>query len=80
MQTIREVLRLKYRNGLTTRQIQTITKVSKSSVANYIKIYIELEANLDEVLALDDKTLASLFFNKNRETTTSLTTKASPTS
>ena len=75
MHTIREVLRLKYINSLTTRQIQAMTKVSKSSVANYIKIYIELEANLDEVLALDDKTLESLFFVKKREVTTSLTSK-----
>jgi transposase len=75
MQTIREVLRLKYRNALTTRQIQTMTKVSKSSVANYIKIYTELDANLDEVLALDDKTLEELFFTKNRLAVTSLTTK-----
>lgn len=75
MHTIREVLRLKYINALTTRQIQTITKVSKSSVANYIKIYTELEASLDEVLALDDETLESLFFVKKRETATSLITK-----
>ena len=68
MSTIRQVLELKYRNALTTRQIQTITQVSKSSVANYLKIYKELDASLDEVLALDDKTLEELFFPKHRET------------
>ena len=75
MHTIREVLRLKYRNELTIRQIQTIAKVSKSSVANYIKIYTELETNLDEVLALDDKTLETLFFSNNRDRSKSVVSK-----
>jgi transcriptional regulator of aromatic amino acid metabolism len=35
-----EVLRLKYRNQLSNRQIQTMTGVSRNSVANYIKSYI----------------------------------------
>ena len=75
MQSIREVLRLKYRNELTTRQIQTITKVSRSSVSNYIKIYTELGSNLNEVLALDDETLETLFFVKNRNRAQSVVTK-----
>jgi len=75
MQTIREVLRLKYCNALTTRQIQTITKVSKSSVANYIKIYTELDSNLEEVLAFDDEILEALFFAKNRDSSKSIVTK-----
>ena len=75
MSTIRQVLELKYRNALTTRQIQTITQVSKSSVANYLKIYKELDCTLDEVLALNDKTLEELFFPKHRETAKTITTK-----
>ena len=75
MSTIRQVLELKYRNALTTRQIQTITQVSKSSVANYLKIYKELDCTLDEVLALNDKTLEDLFFPKHRETAKTITAK-----
>ncbi len=56
------MLLLKCRNALTTREIQTITKVSKSSVSNYIKTYMELDSSLDEVLAFDDEALEALFF------------------
>lgn len=40
MSKIKKVLRLKYRNQLSNRQIQTMTGVSRNSVANYIKSYI----------------------------------------
>ena len=75
MSIIRQVLELKYQNALTTRQIQTITQVSKSSVANYLKTYKELDVSLDEVLALNDKTLEELFFPRHRETAKTVTTK-----
>ena len=74
MSTIPEVLQLKYRNALTTRQIQNITKVSKSSVANYIKIYTELQTPLDELLALNNQDLEELFFTKKRQSA-SITTQ-----
>ena len=61
MSKIKEVLRLKYRNQLSNRQIQTMTGVSRNSVANYIKNYITLGATLDEILALSDKELSELF-------------------
>ena len=61
MNKIKEVLRLKYRNQLSNRQIQTMTGVSRNSVANYIKSYITLGSTLDEVLALSDKELSELF-------------------
>ena len=57
MSKIKEVLRLKYRNQLSNRQIQTITGVSSNSVANYIKSYIEFGSSLDEVLQLNDADL-----------------------
>lgn len=63
MSSIRQVLELKYRNALSTRQIQTITKISKSSVANYLKIYTELATSLEEVLALNDNDLL-IYSNK----------------
>jgi len=52
MSKIKEVLRLKYLNQLSNRQIQTMTGVSRASVANYIKSYAELGATLDEILVL----------------------------
>jgi predicted DNA-binding protein YlxM (UPF0122 family) len=61
MSKIKEVLRLKYCNQLSNRQIQTMTGVSRNSVANYIKSYIALGSTLDEVLSLSDKDLQELF-------------------
>lgn len=61
MSKIKEVLRLKYLNQLSNRQIQTMTGVSRKSVANYINRYIELGSNLDETLALSDTDLTQLF-------------------
>lgn len=61
MSKIKEVLRLKYLNQLSNRQIQTMTGVSRNSVANYINRYIELDTNLDEILELSDTDLIELF-------------------
>jgi len=69
MSKIKEVLRLKYLNQLSNRQIQTMTGVSRASVANYIKSYIELGATLDEVLVLSDSDLEQLFLKKKPATT-----------
>ena len=60
MSKIKEVLRLKYRNQLSNRQIQTMTGVSRNSVANYIKNYITLGATLDEILAGSVKNSVSI--------------------
>lgn len=64
MHKIKEVLKLKYQNNLSNRQIQTMIGVSKSSVANYIKIYKMLESELTEVLSLSHKDLEDLFHPK----------------
>lgn len=63
MSKIKEVLRLKYLNQLSNRQIQTMTGVSRNSVANYIKSYVELDSTLEEVLNLSDANLAQLFIS-----------------
>ena len=39
---IKEVLRLKFLNQLSNRQIQTITGVSRNSVANYVNSFNEM--------------------------------------
>ena len=54
MSKIKEVLRLKLLNQLSNRQIQTITGVSRNSVANYVTSFNEMNLSLE-------KTLKSLF-------------------
>jgi len=79
MSEIKKVLRLKYRNNMSIRQIQSMTSISKSSVANYIKIYTDLEVPLDEVLSLNDSDLEDLFFiKKSRSAQTNTTTLQHP--
>lgn len=70
MSNIKEVLRLKYLNQLSNRQIQSITGISRNSVANYIKSYVELNATLEDILELTDTNLEQLFHpNKATQTT-----------
>ena len=64
MSKIKEVLRLKYLNQLSNRQIQTMTGVSRNSIANYVRSYTELNSTLDEVLELSESDLTALFSNK----------------
>lgn len=64
MHKIREVLRLKYLNQLSNRQIETMTGVSRSSVSNYLKVRDTLEMELDELLGLSDVVLNDLFTKK----------------
>ncbi len=61
MSKIKEVLRLKYLNLLSNRQIQSITGVSRNSVANYVKNFVERGSSLEELLALNDTDLKQLF-------------------
>jgi len=70
MSKIKEVLRLKYHNNISNRQIQTITSVSRNSVANYMKIYEQLNCSLDEVINLNDKDLEDLFHPPKRSNKT----------
>jgi transposase len=57
MSKIKEVLRLKYLNKLSNRQIEKIARVSRNSVANYIKNYEVSELTIQELLKLDDSKL-----------------------
>ncbi len=61
MSKIKEVLRLKYLNKLSNRQIHTMTGVSRNSVVNYVKSFIALGSTLNEVLELSDAELTQLF-------------------
>ena len=61
MQNIKEVLRLKFLNNLSNRKIQTITGVSRNSVANYVNSFNEMNLSLEHCLKLNDKELEQLF-------------------
>ena len=66
MSKIKEVLRLKYLNQLSNRQIETMSGVSRSSVSNYLKISeaLDMDMDIDEVLKLSDTALNNLFVKK----------------
>ena len=61
---MKEVLRLKYLNQLSNRKIQFITVVSRKSVSNYVKIYLELASSIEELLNLNNDDLENLFHPK----------------
>ncbi len=60
MSKIKEVLRFKYINGLSNRQIEKITGVSRSSIANYIKSYDVAELTILELLKLSNNKLEEI--------------------
>ncbi len=64
MSKIKEVLRLKYLNLLSNRQIQTITGVSRNSVANYVNSFSEMNLSLEKILALTDEEIEQFFHPK----------------
>ncbi len=64
MSKIKEVLRLKYLNLLSNRQIQTITGVSRNSIANYANSFNEMNLSLDHTLKLLDEEVEQLFHPK----------------
>lgn len=61
MRKIKEVLRLKYHNKLSNRQIQTMTGVSRNSVANYVNCFKGLSLSLEEVMGLSDNEMEKHF-------------------
>lgn len=65
MSKIKEVLRLKYLNQLSNRQIETMTGVSRSSVSNYLKIHKSINIALDVLLEYSNDELEALFIKKH---------------
>ena len=61
MGRIKEVLRLKYLNLLSNRQIQTITGISRNSVANYVNAFDVMNLSLDKILLISEEELETLF-------------------
>ncbi len=64
MSKIKEVLRLKFLNQLSNRQIKTIAGVSSNSVANYVNSFNEMNLSLGKILALNDMEVEQLFHPK----------------
>jgi transposase len=64
MSKIKEVLKFKYINELSNRQIEKITGVSRNSVANYIKNYEASELTVQEFLKLSDCKLEEVLYPK----------------
>ncbi len=64
MSKIKEVLRFKYLNGLSNRQIEKITSISRNSVANYIKSYEAQNLTTEELLKLSDCKLEEVLHPK----------------
>lgn len=78
MSKIKEVLRLKYLNKLSNRQIESITGVSRNSVANYLKYYEDLGRSLDEILEIRSDNLEQLFHPSKQTSTNKQTSLLHP--
>jgi len=57
MNKIKEVLRLKYLNQLSNRQISKLRGISKSGVTNYCRHFEKSGLSIEEAIKLDDQTL-----------------------
>ncbi len=64
MSKIKEVLKLKYLNKFSNRQIKTITGISRNSVANYVNSFNEMNLSLEKTLNLNDLEVEQLLHPK----------------
>jgi len=62
MRKVKEVLRLKFDSGLSNRRIARSCKVSRPSVAEYLRRFEEAELSWPAAAALDDATLEHKLF------------------
>jgi transposase len=69
MHTIKEVLRLKYLGKLSHRKIEILGIASKSAITNYIACFERSGLDIEEILAMDDERLSSLFYPEPRKGT-----------
>jgi len=66
MNTIKEVLRLKYLNNLSNRKVERLGLASKSAISNYTKQFEQSGLSIDEVLALDDVQFKKIFADSKK--------------
>ena len=62
MKKVRDIVKLYSDMGLSIRKIQGATGVAKSTVADYVKRFKELDLSLDQIDSLDDDSLRLQFF------------------
>ena len=62
MNTIKEVLRLKYLGKLSNRNIELLGLASKSAVSNYITKFTKSGLSINDALAMKDESLFALFY------------------
>ncbi len=74
MNTLKEVLRLKYLGRLSNRKVQLFGLTSKSAVSNYITAFKKSKLTIDEALSMEDDALSyttmrgdSLFLDMTKE-------------
>ncbi|WP_418186569.1 hypothetical protein [Aliarcobacter lanthieri] len=75
MSKIKEILRLKFLNQLSNRQIETIINVSRNSVTNYVNLFKDMNISLENILNLNDIEIKELFHPKKpseKKSTTSV--------
>lgn len=62
MNDIKEVLRLKYHNQLSSRKIRDLTGISKSTINEYVALFEQSGLNLQEALSLRTEALDQRLF------------------
>ena len=78
MNTIQEVLRLKYLGNLSNRNIETLGIASKSAVSNYIARFTKSALTIDEALAMKEEALFAKLFPELAKQQTKNTQKPHP--
>lgn len=67
MNHIQQVLKLKYISKLSTRQIQTLLGISRSSISNYCKLFEQSRLKVDQIESSSDKDLEVSLYGETKE-------------
>lgn len=67
MNHIQQVLKLKYISKLSTRQIQTLLGISRSSISNYCKLFEKSSLEVDQIESISDKDLEVSLYGETKE-------------
>jgi len=78
MQTIQEVLRLKYLSHLSNRQIEILGTASRSSVSNITARFVQSGLDIDTALAMEPSELQARLFPEHRHHPHTATDKPHP--
>lgn len=62
MNELKSVLRLKYKNQLSYREIETLKGISKSAMGNYVRAFEQSGLSIDEALAFTNDVLEARLF------------------